>query len=109
MRYLKKSILIQGNTSCKLNCQDSEIIDCQDSEIIDCQEHILSCRRLISSLSIEQQVTIKEIIYFDIFCCTENQRKFVQIYITLQEIRDETLESLPTGNDIGPSIAVTFI
>ena len=93
--------LFKGNMSCKLNCQDLEIIDCQ--------EHILSCKTLISSLGIEHQVTLKEVKYLDVFGCTEKQRKIVQIYISLLEIRDETLESLPMGIDIGPSITVTPI
>ena len=91
----------KGNMSCKLNCQESETIDCQ--------EHILSCKKLISSLSIEQQATLKEVIYLDIFGCTEKQQKIVNLYVRLLEIREEILESLPMGNDIGPSITVTPI
>ena len=87
--------------SCKLNCQESETIDCQ--------EPILSCKKLISSLSIEQQATLKEVIYLDIFGCTEKQQKIVNLYVRLLEIREEILESLPMGNDIGPSITVTPI
>ena len=91
----------KGNMSCKLNCQDLETIDCQ--------EHILSCKTLISSLGIEHQVTLKEVKYLDVFGCTENLRKIVKLYVRLLEIREEILESLPMGNDIGPSITVTPI
>ena len=89
--------LFKGNMSCKLKCQDSETIDCQ--------EHILSCKTLISSLSREQQVTLKEVLYLDVFGCTEKQRKIVQIYISLLDIREEILEMqcLPVGNITGPA------
>ena len=89
--------LFKGNMNCKLNYQDLETIDCQ--------EHILLCKTLIAS--IKQQVILKEVKYSDLFGNTEKQRNVFQIYISLLNTSDETLASLPMGNDIGPSITGT--
>ena len=83
-------------------------LECPDLDAIDCQEHLLSCKSLISRLSIEQQVTLKDIKYSNIFGSTEEQHRIVEIFSCLLEIRDNLLESLPVGLSIGPSMTVTL-
>ena len=91
--------LCRENMRCKLECPDLDAIDCQ--------EHLLSCKSLISRLSIEQQVPLKDIKYSNIFGSTEEQHKIVEIFSCLLEIRGNLLESQPVGLCIGPSMTVT--
>ena len=90
--------LFRGNLKCKLNCPDLDAIDCQ--------EHLLSCQSLTTRLSSEQQDSLKGLKYSNIFGSTEEQIQIVRIFASLLEIREELLESLPVGPNIGPNIAV---
>ena len=90
--------MFSGNLKCKLNFPDLDTIDCQ--------EHLLSCQSLTARLSSEQKDKLKGLKYSNIFGSTEEQIQIVWIFARLLEIREELLESLPVGQNIGPNIEV---
>ena len=93
--------MFRSNLRCQMNCEDTKAIDRQ------C--HLLDCSVLLDQLTPEEQISVKQVEYKDIFGILDQQRTVALLLTRILEIREELLDlqRLPVGQITGPDPAVT--
>ena len=84
-------------------------MNCEDIKAIDSQCHLLECSVLLDQLTPEEQISVKQVEYKDIFGTLDQQRTVALLLTRILEIREELLDlqRLPVGQITGPDPAVT--